>query len=605
MAVLLVLIGAVLPMAIAPHLLFHYDATPKTLLLCIALLVALSRMREIPSEMAALWSRAGGRMFTILALASITWAGVSTAFSTQPTLSVVGSGWREFGFATIATLIFLSLLVAAHLCIRPDRITLLLRASTVAGLVVSLYGIAQYFDLDPFQTSAGYHALDGDSVVVRPPGTFGHADYFGWWLAIDFFCALAVRKTQNRLWKGLGTTAGCVIAIAAILTGTRSSLLAIALGCIALFSIHELRFRARHLVRYAIAASVFALFLFSPPGQRLRARIVWAEHEPTGGGRPLLWRDSLRMGIGKPLTGFGPETFYSAFAQSESEELAQLRPDFHHESPHNVVLDALTVAGIPGVMLMLAWGFVAFRAAARTVRRDSETKVSALLAAGILASAIAGMFTAAIMPPLLLTLLMLGAIVAAEQPEPVSRPVSGLVLAGAGIPVAVCVAVFVCLLAASDYRLALFQNHPGVNQYASLLRLPVPIAAEDIYCSRALSSLCRNAGSGTAQMECWRTATTAAARATRTADDSANAWYNLAQFTAAQNDISGTGMALDRAIAAAPNWFKPHWAKAALLAQTGDAGHARQEARQAEILDANHTPEFSGALAQLAARIER
>ena len=95
----------------------------------------------------------------------------------------------------------------------------------------------------------------------------------------------------------------------------------------------------------------------------------------------------------------------------------------------------------------------------------------------------------------------------------------------------------------------------------------------------------------------------AAARATATADDTANAWYNLAQFTAAQNDVAGTRTALSHAIQSAPKWFKPHWAMAELAAQTGDRANARAEEERAESLHPKPDPELSASLANLKSRL--
>lgn len=130
---------------------------------------------------------------------------------------------------------------------------------------------------------------------------------------------------------------------------------------------------------------------------------------------------------------------------------------------------------------------------------------------------------------------------------------------------------FALLLAVSDFRLAQFQRD---LHYARL-----PIAAEDIYCSRMLAKTS------------YRTAIEAAARATTTADDPANAWYNLAVFTAATGDIAGTRRSLEEAARQSPNWFKPHWTLSRLLAQTGDLSQARHEADRALLLDANHHSE--------------
>ncbi len=601
MAVLLILLGAVLPLLMAPTLLFHYDATPKTLLLFVVLLAALSRINRIPAEIGALRSRAGGRALTILALATVAWFGASAALSSRIALSVLGSGWREFGVATMAALCFAAVLVTAHLCNRPDRMVLLLRASAVAGLAVSAYGIAQYFDLDPFQSVQAYHALDGDSVIVRPPGTFGHADYFGWWLAIDFFCALAASKTESRFWQTLGLVSAALIGLAAVLTGTRSALLAIAAGSLALIPMTGFQLRPRSVLTAGIAAGLFALFLFSPPGERVRSRIAWSGHEPAGGARPLLWRDALRMGVAKPITGFGPETFSSSFGPWESDELSRLYPDFHHESPHNVALDALTEAGVPGFLLVLGWAYLAFRVALRA--RRSQSKTAPLLAAGVLASAVAALFSAAVMPALLLTMLLLGMLIASEKPDRDPAPLRSSSVWAFATPVFAGATVFVCLLTVSDYRLARFQRNPGVAAYNFLTSVPVPLVSEDIYCSRVLASACGAADAGASQYDCWRTAVRAAARATGTADDTANAWYNLAQFTAAQNDVGGTRMALSHAIQSSPKWFKPHWAMAELAARTGDRANARLEAERAEALDAKRDPELLASLANLKARL--
>jgi O-antigen ligase len=608
MAVILIALAGLLPLLLTPGILFHYDVTPKNLLLCVALAAALLRFRSVPSEVEALWRRKHGRMLTGLAVMTIVWFGIAALFSSRVQLSLTGSGWREFGVAGISALFLMSILATGYLCANPGQIMLVLRAATAAGFLVSLYGIGQYFDLDPFQPAAGYHALDGDFVTVRPPGTFGHADYFGWWLAIDFFCALAVRNTSNRFWRVSGTVTAVLVSVATILTGTRAALLAIMAGIAVLLFLSRPRIRVKYVLAGGIAVVLLAAFLLSSPGERLRSRMVWIGHEQAG-PRPLLWRDSIRMAAAKPLLGYGPDTFSSAFPPFESDELAHRLPDFHHESPHNLLLDALTSAGLPGGLLILGWALLAFRAGTDAARFQSSAEgrdYTRPLAAGLAASAVAAMFNAAVMPPLLLTLMMLGALIATERAGSSAlskRPV--FAFAGMAVPVTAGIVAFACILGVSDYRLARFQAHPGAEQYRALLNTPVRVAAEDIYASRILASSCGKLTPVSARFECFRTATSAAARATTTADDPANAWYNLAQFTAAQNDVRGTRMALSRAIAAAPHWFKPHWAMAELLAQTGEVDRARAEATQAAALDSNHTPELTLALTRLNARLDR
>jgi O-antigen ligase len=492
---------------------------------------------------------------------------------------------------TVIPLMIVTVLVAAHLCRQPDAVRQLLRAFACAGLAASVYGIAQYFDVDPFQTASGYHAHAGDSVIVRPPGTLGHADYFAWWLTVEFFCAIGLAKIETPVWRAVALAAATLSGIAMVLTGTRAALVAMAVGALSLAILSPGRIRTKHVLAACTAAGLLVvLFFYSPAGTRMRARVVWSGEEPVGGGRPLLWRDSLRMAAARPVFGFGPETFTAAFGPYESEDLAHLYPDFHYESPHNVVLDALTSQGVPGLLLFMAWAGVALCAAREA--REAGTPLAAPLTAALVASGVAQMFSAAVLPPILLSLLVLAILISSTAstvkfPPPVLRWRTKALSGIAGV----VLIVYAGAIVISDFNLAHFQRQPGAAVYQSAIRLRLPGAAEDVYCSRVLSNTCSGTTGIAPRLECWHTAVQAAARATLTADDPANAWYNLSMFTAAQNDVAGTKDALMTASRMAPAWFKPHWLLAKLLSRTGEREKAIAEAERAESLDNRKDPE--------------
>src|SRR5204863_5020769 len=122
--------------------------------------------------------------------------------------------------------------------------------------------------------------------------------------------------------------------------------------------------------RIAAAAGTVVLvgvaFFASPLGWPLRSRTRWYMEDPWGGARIALWRDSLRMGLNRLPFGYGPEVFGASFPHWESKELARAYPDFAHESPHNIFLDALIAQGIAGPLLLAAFcvgGFLAARRA--------------------------------------------------------------------------------------------------------------------------------------------------------------------------------------------------------------------------------------------------
>jgi O-antigen ligase len=252
----------------------------------------------------------------------------------------------------------------------------------------------------------------------------GHADYFGWWLAIEFFCAIALSRVEIGARKYLASAAAVAILTAIVLSGTRAAILAVACGAAGMVAMQPSRFRFgnRSLVTAVAACLLFAAFYISPAGTLLRARVVWSGDEPLGGARPLLWRDSLKMAEAQPMTGFGPETYLTAFAPYQSEDLSRLFPDYHHESPHNLPLDALTSMGIPGLLLAAAWGAFAWRAVAQA--RRSGFAMAAPLGAALIASAAASLFSASSMGPLLLSLLVLAILIASCPAQEAEFPLA-------------------------------------------------------------------------------------------------------------------------------------------------------------------------------------
>ena len=596
MSILLAVMAGLLPLLIAPGILFHYDITPRIVVLALIAVIALTRSAAVAGGIAALWNRRSGRWLCAIAVAQMLWLGVSTALSTRPWFSLLGANWRRMGLLTILALVICTVLAAADLCLKPERITIALRASAVAAIFTSLYGIAQYFDIDPFQSASAYHAQAGDSTIVRPPGTMGHADFFGWWLAVALFCAVGMAGVETRRWRWVARAAGFLCGTAILFTGTRSAMLAVLAGFAFLPVSSGIRFRKMHVAAALLPAAMLVAFYFSPAGTRMRARVQWSANEPLGGARPLLWRDSLRMAASRPLTGFGLETFAAEFPRYRSTELARLLPAFYQESPHNTALDALTGEGVPGLALAVGWLALGGYGASRA-RRGNSARALALtpaLASALIASSVAAMFSAVTSGPLIITALVLAMLVAMtpEDATPRSnvRPTTVLAISA---PVAFCLLVYGAMLAVSDFTLAGFERSTGLAAYRLVVRTAMPGAAEDMYCSRRLAEVCAG------EPECAASVIEAATRATGTADNPPNAWYNLAILAAPRNDPAPVENALRTAITLAPNWFKPHWALASLLAVTGHRAEARREAARASFLDAGKDPEVARTLLQL------
>jgi O-antigen ligase len=604
MSFLLPALVALIPLLMTPGLLFHYDSLPKVALLVLAMSIALMRPGRVARDLEELWKLKTGKCLCLLAAVQVVWSAVATTASSRVLFSVFGSNWRRLGLITIAALAVFVVLAAAHLIRQPRHVTVVLRAMTIAAIGVSLYTIAQYFNIDPLQDSAGYQAQDGDFTIVRPPGSLGHADYLGWWLAIAVFCSWGLSRFDRPVWRRVALAAAFLSAIATVLSGTRSAIAAIGLGVLFLAITAPTRPRVKHLMSAATIAVVFVVFYQSPAGERLRARVRWSSDEVPGGGRPLLWRDAIRMAGSHPLLGFGPETFAAEFPKYQSVDLARLVPDFYHESPHNLALDTLTSEGVPGLFIAMGWLAIGIYAIADGRKRNSP--VDRALAAAFVASCAASVFNSMTIGPAVSTLTVIALIIARNAARNAERVRDGNIAAtnvsrvpatlamAIGAPVAVVFAAFGVMLLVSDFKLERFSRVAArsdagltVAAYHNLRRSDFTGPAEDLYCSRRLASVCGKGGDPIARLECSQIATQAAAHATVTADNPPNAWYNLAMFAAAHNDGKGTEKALRTAAELAPNWFRPHWALANFLTLSGRKSEAVVEIDRAALLGAS------------------
>jgi hypothetical protein len=585
------------PLALAPHLLFYYDITPKVALLLFGAAVALAfASRELDSLFAFCGTRYG-RWYAAAAGAGIALAAITTFRSAHPALAWNGSTWRRMGALTECAVVLAALWIAACTMKSRARLIWLLCAMCAAGVITSLYGVMQYFGWDPLLPKAGYEAGEGIFQIVRPPGTLGHSDYFAAFVLWPVFAGIALlgegRTAQSRTQKILGAAAAATGTIALLLCGSRGALLALGTGLCVLAAM--LRPRLLPVAKWiAFAALVMGAFYFSPAGERLRARAHWISEDRAGGARPLLWRDSLRMAAAKPLTGFGLDNFVAEFPHYQSEELARAYPEFYHESPHNMFLDALTAEGVPGLLVLVGVAVAAIAGGLRARTQDSRSLAAALLPAFV-ASLVAHQFVVFTAPTAFYFYLGAGVLAGGNAPNPATFRVSAVVrwavLAG-GVAAAGFLVVMAYRLVAADSALAAVERrldandaHGAADAYRKALNRKGPDVSADLYFSRRWAAVARNAPDTISKLYYGQVAAGAASLATKSPEQQQNAWYNLAVLEASINNTRAVEYNLRASIAAAPVWYKPHWALARLLAAEGRLREAAPEARRAVYLN--------------------
>jgi O-antigen ligase len=559
---------------LTPGWLFYFDVTAKVvvLLAAAAILLPFTFRGRRPSPAVAI--------IAMLYVLSLT---LSSLHSSNPALSWFGTNWRRYGaLAQIAVLLFAWSIFATGFATNARRA--ILRAISLATSLAAVYGIAQYAGFDPVLPGSIYHVGEGVWSIVRPPATFGYVSYFATWLVMAAFLGLAVAEMEDSRpwrWAALGSSGLAVIAM--LLTGTRAAMLGLAAGGVLWLFRRGFRLRARTLGLAAAIALALAAFYFSPAGWQLRSRARWFAEDPWGGARLTLWRDSLAMGLRRPLLGYGPEMFTGEFPHFESPGLARAYTDFAHESPHNIFLDALISQGLPGLLLLAAFLAVGFRT------RDPA------LAAALCAGIVSQQFTVFTVPTAVLTWVTLALALPAAAPsegiersgiERARRPVFVL------IPVSLALLYCALRLTVADAALALAQNElrrgdarAADMAYARYDRWRLPGTSASLWYSRTLLELSGRTADPAQRIQVVVRAATAGLQAVTSAEDPCNAWFNLAQLAASRNDAPGAERALRQAIAANPNWFKSHWSLARLLALEGRSTEARAEAARAVWLD--------------------
>jgi O-antigen ligase len=595
------------PLTLTPHLLFYYDITPKIVFLLLGTAISLALTFKELDSLRAFCGTPYGKLYAAAAGAAIVLAVITTLFSAHPALARDGSTWRRMGALTEGSILLGALWISAYTLRSAQRMSMLLGALCAAGLLSSLYGIAQYFGWDPFLPKAGYEAGEGIFRIVRPPGTLGHSDYFAAFLLWPVFAGVGLwRDERSRAYKILGAAAAVAGTMAILLSGSRGALLGLLAGVCVLAAIRPPSLRAAATTA-ALAAVALGAFYFSPAGERLRARAHWIGEDRVGGARPLLWRDSLRMIAAKPLTGFGLDTFVAEFPHYQSEELARQYPDFYHESPHNIFLDALAAEGLPGLLILVG-------VAAAGLSGAVSTRVKSPLLPGLVASLMAHQFIVFIAPTAFYFYLGAGLLAGGGISKSVPAPVPAVwrrTALVAGLAAAAFLGVMAYRMTATDFSLASAQrrldaNDPrgAVDAYRKALSQSAPDATANLYFSRRWAAVAANVPDTISKLYYGQVAAGAASLATRSSEQPQNAWYNLAVLEASANDSKAVEYDLRASIAAAPVWYKPHWALARLLATKGRLQEAGPEARRALYLNGEKDAEVVSTMNEILGSME-
>jgi O-antigen ligase len=571
MTILLPIMAALVAIVFLPGISFYFDIVPKAVVVLLAAAIALLAIR---------FSR-GWLTWALLAQAIA--AMLATLASVDPWRSVIGTTWRRIGLPVEFALVVFALAIAAHISPDPERVRRFLRITVLAGIIPATYGIAQYFGFDPFLPASGYHFGEGIYQIVRPPSTLGHASYFATYLLYIVFAGGGLAMCEERrLWRTLAVLASGLATLGIILSGTRAALIGLIVGAVFLVV------RERRLPKLALGATaagilVIAALYISPAGEKLRARAFWSSEDPRGGARFLLWRDSASFATRRPVTGQGPETFSRTFAPHQSAELARAYPEFFHESPHNIFLDALSERGLLGLCSLAALCFLGL------------VWARGAIGAAFVAILVSQQFTVFTIPTALYFYICVALLF---KKQPVLQLPQWV-----AVPASLLLSAFAIHLVAGDVFLATAKRAFDAGDLTSSVRFIERAhswgAHADLFFSRSMLAAASEARDPSSKLFTWHQAGVLAERAPATADDPPNAWLNLAAYYATRDDAAAVEQALRQAIGASPNWYKPHWLLSQVLALGKRPQEAAQEARLAMELDRGRHAEVTATTRQI------
>jgi len=358
-----------------------------------------------------------------------------------------------------------------------------------------------------------------------------------------------------------------------------------------------------------LGAAIIAItvaFAVSPYGSRLALRWI---SDAKGGVRLLLWRDTLGLIQKHWIAGSGPDTFGASFPPYESLSLARRYPEIQLESAHNVVLDAASGQGLPGVLFLAGVVALAWIWTRRTPREHRDT--AALLLGGIVASIAFHQFFSFVLPNYLMLMLLLGALasLAGEQREPLAGVAlwpKSLSISAAGVLVAfgLVLAAFTLQVSFTDSWFAKIQRflrkgdvEGAVRAYGSAQRWRWAGDAPLLWYAQQMAEVAERVPAGQLQTLASIQALSAVELASRVDDeDQVFAVYQRAVLLVRTGEFQQAEGFARQAAAADPMWYRPHLLLSQLLTRAGQYPEALIEARAAhEILSTANSPAFGEA----------
>lgn len=297
--------------------------------------------------------------------------------------------------------------VATHFDRRRD-LRLMLVALAAATLIESAVALFEYVS----RWSERFSLLGGAIVYPLPEGTFGHPNALAQFLVLATLVTLALALAEHGVLGRLGLLTSGVAILALVVTFSRASWIALAVGASAYLVDRSTRRPVAVVGGVALlATAATAVVGGGAIGERISS-LFRGESGDLYDFRLELIERAARIAADNPLTGSGHFEEVGVYAG---------RPDVATH-PHNLFLGIAVFFGIPAALAFGGLVFLAFRAAWRGYReRVDERRLTALgLIATLVALVVNGVLEYPLWNPSLaaLVVMILAVAIALERTAP-------------------------------------------------------------------------------------------------------------------------------------------------------------------------------------------
>lgn len=311
---------------------------------------------------------------------------ISTIFSNNHIAAIWGKYRRDEGlFAIIA---YILLFILARIYYKDNKKHSILIG--ISALIVSVYGISQYFGIDPIPRDEIRLFWSG-----RAFSTMGNPNFLGTYLVLMLPLPIFQFLKES---KYISLLISSIIYLCLLLTFTRSALLgfAVIMGFVLFFVIKKKYLWKKYLMLMLVFFSI-TVFVNEESNGRLYGRFlsigndaqVFLDreegYEKAGANRIYIWLRTIDLIKESPWVGYGLENLEPVFVEKYSDEMMEIYGKVYLvDRAHNEYLHIAVSSGIPALIAYLIFIFLCLKKGYELTKKDIRylpylTAVSAYL----------------------------------------------------------------------------------------------------------------------------------------------------------------------------------------------------------------------------------